>query len=225
MTPVRAVFFDALGTLVMLEPPAPRLRAALLGVGGVDVGRAAAERAFEAEIAYYLDHHTDGADAAGLADLHDRCARVLWEALGASELSPRVVRTAMLASLSFTPFEDAKPALAGLRGRGMRLVAVSNWDCSLEQRLGCAGFASLLDGAISSAEVGAPKPAAAVFEAALELAGVTAGEALHVGDTVATDVEGARGAGIRAVLLVRSGPREPADFEQVSSLGQVASLV
>lgn len=223
--PARAVFFDALGTLVSLEPPAPRLRTALLESAGVDVGQAAAERAFEAEIAYYLDHHTEGADAAGLADLYERCARVLWEALGVSGLSARVVRDAMLASLHFRPFEDAKPALERLRGRGMRLVAVSNWDCSLEQRLGCAGFASLLDGAVSSAEVGAPKPAPAVFEAALELAGVTAGEAVHVGDTVATDVEGARAAGIRAVLLVRSGPREPADFEQVSSLGHAASLV
>ena len=58
----RAVLLDALGTLVELQPPAPRLRAALREAGfEVDEERAAA--GFGAEIAYYLEHHLEGADA------------------------------------------------------------------------------------------------------------------------------------------------------------------
>lgn len=224
MTPVRAVLFDALGTLVELTPPAPRLRSALLARTGVDVGAEASERGFAAEISYYLDHHMEGGDAARLERLRDDCARVMHEAVGVAGLDLAVVRDAMVASLEFKAFSDAEPALLALRGRGLRLVAVSNWDCSLPRWLDSAGLGGLLDGAISSAEVGQPKPSPAVFGAALAIAGVEAAEAVHVGDSLVNDVEGARAAGIRAVLVARDGSR-PAGVECVRSLGQVPSLI
>ena len=51
MARTRAVLLDALGTLVELDDPAPRLRAALLERSGIDVGIEAAGRGFGAEIA------------------------------------------------------------------------------------------------------------------------------------------------------------------------------
>ncbi len=67
-----AVLLDALGTLVELSAPAPRLRRLLEREGfAVDDARAAA--GFRAEIAYYLDHHLEGRDAGSLDDLRDRC--------------------------------------------------------------------------------------------------------------------------------------------------------
>ncbi|MEJ7817771.1 MAG: hypothetical protein WKF49_03755, partial [Thermoleophilaceae bacterium] len=66
---LRAVLFDALGTLVALDPPAPRLRAALQRNTGVDVGEAVAARAFAAEIEFYLANHMRGGDRDGLASL------------------------------------------------------------------------------------------------------------------------------------------------------------
>ncbi|MBA3305219.1 MAG: HAD family hydrolase [Thermoleophilaceae bacterium] len=223
MTPIRAVLFDALGTLVELQPPAPRLRAALLEATDLDIGAEAAERGFAAEIAYYLDHHMEGGDPAGLERLRDDCARVMQEAVAVPGLDLRAVRLAMVASLEFTAFGDAEPALRALRDRGLRLVAVSNWDCSLALWLRSAGIGGLLDGAVSSAEVGQPKPSPAIFRAALEIAGVEAVEALHVGDSIHNDVEGARAAGIRAVLVDRGGPG-PAGVLCVRSLEEVASL-
>ena len=59
----RAILFDALGTLLSFEPPAPHLRAALRERAGVDVGADAAERAIRAEIAYYRAHLDEGRDA------------------------------------------------------------------------------------------------------------------------------------------------------------------
>ena len=131
----------------------------------------------------------------------------------------------MVEALEFQAFPDARPALEQLRSLGLRLVVVSNWDCSLPEWLEGAGIWPLVDGAISSASVGEPKPSPAVFRAALEIAGVEAGEALHVGDSLGNDVEGARAAGIRAVLLDRSGAPPPPGVETVRSLGEVASLV
>jgi putative hydrolase of the HAD superfamily len=224
MTPIRAVLMDALGTLVELQPPAPRLRAALLGATGVDIGAEAAERGFATEIAYYLDHHMEGGDPAGLERLRDDCARVMQEAVAVPGLDLPVLRHAMVASLEFTAFDDAEPALRALRDRGLRLVAVSNWDCSLALWLDSAGIGDLLDGAVSSAEVGQPKASPAIFHAALKVAGVEAAEALHVGDSIHNDVEGARAAGIRAVLVDRDGPG-PAGVLCVRSLDEIASLI
>ena len=221
---VRAVLLDALGTLVALDPPAPRLRVALREQAGIDVGAQAARRGFEAEIAYYLEHHMEGGDELGLERLRDDCARVMHEALGVPGLEYAPVRRAMVDALEFTAFPDAEPALRALRERGLRLVAVSNWDCSLSHWLERAGLGGLLDATVSSAQVGEPKPSPAVFHAGLAAAGVEASEALFAGDSLANDVEGARAAGIRAVLVAREGAA-PAGVESVDSLEGIASLI
>jgi 2-haloalkanoic acid dehalogenase type II len=221
---IRAVLLDALGTLVRLEPPAPRLRVQLSRLAGVEVSEEQAERGFRAEIAYYLQHHGEGRDPASLDCLRDRCARVLAGELGLAGVDHTAVRAAMLGSLEFTAFPDAADALRELRERGLRLVVASNWDCSLSEVLERAGLRSLVDGVVSSAVAGAPKPHPAVFEQALRLAGATPEEALHVGDSVENDVEGARAAGVPALLLVREGDA-PAGVEVIRSLGELPSLV
>jgi putative hydrolase of the HAD superfamily len=202
----KAVFLDALGTLVELEPPWIRLAAEL----GVEVDDSVVA-AFRAEMAYYRDHAHEGADDASLADLRRRCADLLGRELG-REISVEQ----MMAAIRFRAFGDAESALSDLRRRGLVLVCVSNWDVSLAGVLDRVGLGPLLDGVVTSAGVGARKPDPAIFAAALELAGCDAAEALHVGDTPAEDVAGARAAGIRSVLLERDGGGD------VSSLAEIA---
>ncbi|MEA2349535.1 MAG: hypothetical protein QOG86_476 [Thermoleophilaceae bacterium] len=221
----RAVLLDALGTLVRLEPPAPRLRAEL-AARGFEVGAEAAERAFAAEIAYYLEHHTEGRDASTLAELRNRCAAVLADALGVPALPVAEAREAMLAAIRFEPFADAAPALRELRVRGLRLVVASNWDCSLPEVLERAGLAALVDGVVSSAQAGARKTDPRLFEAALAAAGCGPDEAVHAGDSLGNDVAGAIAAGIRPVLVDRDGTREPpAGVAVIARLGELAALI
>jgi putative hydrolase of the HAD superfamily len=246
----RAVLLDALGTLVELDDPAPRLRDALLERSRVDVGLEAAGRGFGAEIGYYLANQMRGGDQAGLEKLRDDCATemrdailaALDEAAAPDDSDPRgpsptpnplaasraldhaTVRAAMLEALAFRIFPDVPPALQELRERGLRLVVVSNWDCSLHEWLHRAGIGDLIDGAVSSAVVGEAKPAPAVFEAGLRLAGCDAAEALFVGDSVENDVLGARAAGLRAVLVQRAGD-PPLGVETVRSLGELSAIV
>jgi putative hydrolase of the HAD superfamily len=220
---IRAVLLDVLGTLCYLDEPGPRLRREL-AARGIDVPEDAAGRASRAEIAYYLEHQMEGATAAGLEDLRDRCAGVIRDSLGLPAERQADVRAAMLDSLVFVPFPDAVPALRALRERGLRLVAASNWDVSLEDALARMGLAPLLDGAVSSVVAGAAKPDPRVFWAALEVAGCAAGEALFAGDSVENDVEGARVAGLRAVLVARGGEAPPG-VEAVSSLEELPSLI
>jgi putative hydrolase of the HAD superfamily len=224
MARTRAVLLDALGTLVELDDPAPRLRAALAERTGADVGLPAAERGFGAEIGYYLANQMRGRDLAGLEKLRDDCATAMLDALGSEELDHATVRAAMLEALAFRTYPDVEPALRELRRRGLRLVVVSNWDCSLQEWLDRAGIGELIDGSASSAVVGEAKPAPAVFEAGLRLAGCDAAEAVFVGDTVDNDIVGARAAGLRAVLVQRAGDPPPG-VETVRSLGELSAIV
>lgn len=222
--PIRAVLLDALGTLVELAPPAPRLRTALIEHGGIDVGLEAAERGFTAEITHYLAHHMEGGDSEGLERLRDDCAEAMRAAIGNDGLDHATVRAAMLEALEFVPFVDVVPALHALRERDLRLVVASNWDCSLSEWLDRAGLWELVDGAVSSAVVGTAKPGTPVFEAALELAGCGVDEAVFVGDSIENDIAGARAIGLRAILVRRAGEL-PRGVECVRSLTDLSSVV
>jgi putative hydrolase of the HAD superfamily len=216
-----AVLLDSLGTLVAMDWPAPHLREELRRRTGVDVGEKAAERAIGAEISYYLEHQLEGSDPEALEDLRDRCATAMSEALGMQGLDHATARAAMLAALRFSAYPDAPAVLRDLRGLRLRLVVASNWDCSLPGVLEQAGLAALIDGVVTSAAVGATKPDPRLFEAALEVAGCDAAEAVHVGDSLENDVAGARAAGIAPVLLDRSGA---ADHDGVTAIASLSEL-
>lgn len=227
MSGVRAVLLDALGTLVQLDPPAPLLRREVERRTGVDVGEHRAAEAMRVEIAYYLEHHMEGGDAAAVEALRDRCAEEVRRTLALDGLAHAAAREAMLAAIRFRAFPDAKPALRELRARGVRLVAVSNWDASLPDALERSGLGHLLDGAVASAAVGAAKPAASAFEAGLAAAGCGPSEAFHVGDSPDADVAGALAAGIRVALLDRRRalPEPPAGVAAIASLADLSSVI
>jgi 2-haloalkanoic acid dehalogenase type II len=204
----QAVFLDALGTLVALEPPWPRLATAL---GLADDERLRA--AMRAEMVHYREHAHEAADAAALARLRAESA-----ALVERELGVRVSVEALMSAIRFRAFDDAAPALVGLRKRGLRLLCVSNWDYALPEVLERCGLAERLDGVVTSAAVGAAKPDPAIFAAALELAGCEPAAALHVGDSPAEDIAGARAAGIPALLIDRDGGGDVASLAQIEAL-------
>jgi putative hydrolase of the HAD superfamily len=218
-----AVLLDALGTLVELQPPAPRLRA-LLAAEGFPVAKERARAAFRAEIAYYLEHHLDGRTREGLEELRDRCAATMLEALALPGLEHALARRVMLGALEFTPYPDAAPALEALRAAGHRMAIVSNWDCSLEDWLAPSGLLELVDGVVTSAVAGAAKPDPAIFGRALELLGTEVEGSAHVGDSLDNDVEGARAAGIRPILVARDRDA-PAGVEAIGSLAELPSLL
>ena len=202
----RAVLLDALGTLVGLEPPWQRLVDALHERHGIDVSTAEATRALRAEMAHYREHCASAGDAATLAALRRSCADVLASELGGTvaQLDRDELVAVLLDALRFAPYSEVPAALAALRDRGARLIVVSNWDISLHEVLEQTGLRPLLDAVITSAEVGAAKPAPAIFAAALAAADADADAALHVGDSLREDIEGASAAGIEAVLMRRA---------------------
>jgi putative hydrolase of the HAD superfamily len=232
---IRAVLLDVLGTMLELELPWPHL-VDELAARGATVSEDDAMRAMLAEIAHYRAHHDEGATPEGLARLRRACAEVVRRELGdaVAELDMAEIEAAMLAAVRFRPYDDTRAALDELRAAGLTLVAVSNWDVSLREVLDDLGLAGHFAGLAISAEAGAPKPSPAIFAHALALAGVTAAEAVHVGDSVDADVVGARAAGIGAVLIDRAGDglrsfgageAAPEGVPTIASLAELAALL
>jgi putative hydrolase of the HAD superfamily len=202
----RLVTLDALGTLVELEDPYRRL-ADELAARGAPVEVAAARTALRAEMAHYREHHDIACDLDGLARLRADCTEVLRAALPApaSALGSDTLLDALLAALRFRPFAEVPDVLRDLRASGAVLVVVSNWDVSLHEVMERTGLRELVDGVLTSAEIGEAKPGGAMFHAALELADARPADAVHAGDSIEHDVAGALAMGMRAVLVDRDG--------------------
>jgi putative hydrolase of the HAD superfamily len=105
----------------------------------------------------------------------------------------------------YVAYDDALPALRELWLRGLKLAAVSNTWPAMPKVLIALGFDEFLGYWVISEFLGVEKPAPAIFERALDIAGVDPVRAIHVGDDVATDIDGALAVGMRAVLLDRDG--------------------
>ncbi len=128
----------------------------------------------------------------------------------------------------FEMYDDAAPVLKGLQDLGLTVGVISNSHRSLDAFREHFSLTGLIHVSVSSAEHGYMKPHRSIFEAALERAGVQAAESLMVGDSLKHDVEGALDAGMRAVLLRRSGEvpaRLPTGLSVIRSLAELCALL
>ena len=116
---------------------------------------------------------------------------------------------------NFDIFEDVLPTLDELRRHDLRIGLVSNTGRDLDEFVRHHGLD--VDAAISSGRHGKTKPHPTIFRAALELLGVEPEAAVMVGDSLDDDVEGARTAGIRGLLLDRDN-RYPEVEEKLTDL-------
>ena len=188
-----AVTVDGFGTLLALHSPIERLVASL-EARGVHRSPPAVESAFATEALYYRSHAHLAHDEATLARLRRDCARVFLDEL-AAPLDPDEFVRPYVEALVFRPVAGAHEAVAALRGRGLALAVVSNWDCSLPGQLRELGLLEQFDAVVTSDAAGVPKPEPRAFELALAQLGVTPDRALHVGDEPA-DEDGASAAGM-----------------------------
>src|SRR4051812_35722799 len=151
-----AVTIDAFGTLVELESPVGRLRAALAD-RGVEREAEDVAGAFAAEVEYYLVHKGEGRDADTLGDLRARCAGVFLAGV-APELDAEEFGPAFVGALVFRPMDGVVPALARLRRAGRGLACVSDWGAGGGGRLGRAGLPQDLSAGARSPGTAAAKP-------------------------------------------------------------------
>ena len=100
-----------------------------------------------------------------------------------------------------------RPMLEALRGRGVGLGILSNWDRRLKATLAKLGLLDLFDQLVVSNEVGCEKPHAAIFDEAIEKSGCGPDNILHVGDSLEADILPAVELGLTAIWVKPPGPR------------------
>ncbi|MGQ0716835.1 MAG: HAD family hydrolase [Pseudonocardiales bacterium] len=128
------------------------------------------------------------------------------EVLCHGEVVRREERRAAAMRRAWRLFDDALPCLRALRALGLRLAAITNAAGEYQRaKLGALGLESTFDAVLISGELGVAKPHHAIFRRACRALGVLPVQAVHVGDRLDTDAEGARNAGLHGVWLDRSG--------------------
>lgn len=111
-------------------------------------------------------------------------------------------------------FEDARDFF---EHSPLPVYIVSNIDRDdLSEAIGFNGFVPA--GIFTSEDAGAYKPRGELFELALKSVGINAHEAVHIGDSLSSDVKGAIAAGINAVWLNRSRREVPEGIVSVENL-------
>ena len=229
MTPVRAVFFDVDFTLIYPGPTfqAEGYRSACAEMG-VEVDPARFDQATAAS-SFILD---EVEEQIYNHDLFVHYTASIIEHMGGR--GPNVVEVARgiydqwAVNHHFEMYDDAAPVLEGLQARGLIVGVISNSHRSLDAFREHFSLTGLIHVHISSAEHGYMKPHRSIFDAALERAGVRAEESVMVGDSLKHDVEGALKAGMRAVLLRRSGEvplNLPAGIAVIRSLTELPALL
>ncbi|HEY6295724.1 MAG TPA: HAD family hydrolase [Streptosporangiaceae bacterium] len=123
------------------------------------------------------------------------------------ELAGRILATEEAHRAHALP--GAREVLTFLREQGVRVGVCSNWDYDLTYSLECSGLGELVDGWVTSVQVGARKPHARIFGAACHEIGAEAEQVAFCGDTWSTDIAGALRAGLMPIWLSRQAIEIP----------------
>ena len=124
----------------------------------------------------------------------------------------------------FALFDESLPVLRSLKGTGLAIGVISDWQEGLAHFCDELGISVYLDVVVASAEVGYEKPDRRLFDIARERMGIAPHEILHIGDRL-EDVEGARAAGFSAALLVREGEPATTTAPVIADLRELLSLL
>jgi putative hydrolase of the HAD superfamily len=222
---VRAVFFDAGATLLYPDPPVEDVYARIFADDGA---RFTPRQLRDALTATWIEVQREkpGDRYGGVRgepdfwrDFLGRVRRLLDGGPLSEEAFSRLARHFREPGV-WAVYEDVTPTLDALSARGYALAIVSNWDSYLPQLLERRGLSRYFRAVSVSAIEETGKPGAEIFHRTCTRVGVPAEAALHVGDSLRDDFEGARGAGLQALLLDRRG--EHGDVaERIASLAEL----
>jgi putative hydrolase of the HAD superfamily len=220
---IKAVFFDAVGTLIHPDPSAIEVYA--------QVGKQFGSKLEKEEIGqrfrflFQLEEFADFQN--GLKDNEDR-ERERWRNIVAGVLNDVSDPTACFHVLydHFSQPEawrcdpEAALVLEGLLARGYQVGLASNYDHRLRTVMAGLKPLQLIQHVVISSEVGWRKPAKEFFSALGSVVKLPAEEILLVGDDLINDYEGAKKAGLKAVLLDNSDTN-PLTRDRISRLNEL----
>lgn len=230
---IKAVFFDLYHTLVKYEPPQEELEARALKELGVDVSpealrrpiiaadefiyneiarRPLSYRSQEEKLALYFQYQETVLKEANLK--HER--QLVLTLLGKMQQT----------KMNLILFDDVAPTLTDLKSRGIILGLISNVEQDMSETLTRLRLPSWLEIVVTSQDAGFNKPRPEIFHEALWRAGVLPAEAIYIGDQYQVDVGGAKGAGMKGILIDRNDYyRDINDCPRINSLSEVSDYL
>lgn len=227
---IKAVFFDAAGTLMKPARSVGESYASIAGRHGKEVTPGDVMARFREcfETAPRL------AFPGAAADAIENLERQWWKNLVSQVFAPwgRFENFDAYFAELFEYFADpaawelypeVPQTLAALKQRGLITDVISNFDSRLIRILDGLGTGAQFGNVFVSSRIGYAKPDRRIFDAALRHHGLAAAEALHVGDSEIHDLDGARQAGLKGVLIERRKDSRAPD--RIDSLRSILALL
>ncbi|MBI4306041.1 MAG: HAD family hydrolase [Chloroflexi bacterium] len=231
--PIKAVFFDVYNTLAGFHPPREEIQAAAASEYGLKLTLEGTARGYHEADAFMNEqnrtrpvHSMDPDERERFfAEYERRVLKGSGHDVNA-EFAARVWHAVRRQEYRLRLFPDAAPTLDGLRGRGLRVGAISNINQPGDQLKRDLELTGHVDFVITSREAGAEKPHPPIFRAALARARVRPAEAVHVGDQIDSDILGAAAVGINPVLLDRYGNHpDYSAHPRITRLDEIAGVL
>lgn len=230
---IRLVLFDAGGTLIAPRPSWEHHFVEVCAQAGVDVPEDEVFAIFRREMARF-GRRVSETDARAFS-LDEVLSRQFWYRLYTEVLSELSVdEPGELPSMlyrRFTEFETygllehAADAVRAVVETGRLAGLLSNWEAWLADLVDHLDLGDLFATVVVSGRVGVEKPDPAIYQMALEAAGVEAGEAVMVGDSLEADVLGPSRIGIRGILLDPDDRHPEVGVPRIRSLAELAGTL
>ena len=230
---IKAVFFDFYNTLATHHPPREKAYVNACRELGIKIEARALFNSLPAADIYWRDENSrspiDKRTPEEKIDLYVEYGTRILQGAGV-EIS-RDTALQILAKLQqhkweFKAYDDTLPTLKELKNRGLILGLVSNVAQDMEPTYTELGLQPYLDFKVTSSEVGCDKPRPEIFMAALKKAQVKPEESIYVGDQYHLDIVGARGVGMKAVLIDRNNySPDITDCPRIRSLAEITQYV
>jgi len=232
---IKAIFFDWFNTLARYEPPREELHSRILHEFGIEMPPGEIITGILAADRYFFDENAlspvEKRNLEEKTEVYCHYQDIILTEAGIKvdkELLLKIMKREqqLFEGVTFTLFDDVLSTLKTLKEQNFILGLLTNATkdmISVHRKLGLKPYLNFV---VTSEEVGVDKPNPAIFLAALDRAGVSASEAVHVGDQYKLDVVGAQGVGINPILIDRFNfyPKVT-DCPRISSLSEIAEYL
>lgn len=209
---IKAVFFDAGGTLLYPYPSVGEVYARVASEHGVIVPQDRLNQVFRE-----VWNQKDGLAMAALTD--EKSEKNWWREIVRETFKPfdqfenfefffDDLYDQFASPKTWRLFDETHAVLEFCKKKGLVVGMISNWDRRLIQLCEAFKITHYFDFMLISALFGKAKPHRDIFEEAVRLSGFRPEECLHLGDSLEDDVQGAMSAGVSAVWLDRHARSE-----------------
>ena len=230
---IKAVFFDFYNTLATHHPPREEAWVNACRELGIEIEAKALFDSLPAADMYWRNEDSrspiDKRPLEGKINFYAEYATMILQGAGI-EIS-RDTALQLLAKIQqhkweFKVYDDTLSILKELKKLGLTIGLVSNVVKDMEPTYTQLGIQPYLDFKVTSSEVGSDKPHPEIFMAALDKANVKPEESIFIGDQYHMDIVGARGVGIKAVLIDRNDySPEITDCPRIHRLAEITQYI